>query len=129
MRLTIARQSARVKVLHPALGVVVDGNSIIRRHLTLTWGSCIGANKQFEKEPFTIGNYCFLGANAIIMGLLRLGDRITVGAGAVVSKVFHREPPLSGFLHGLLVVPVLSYRDGYLYPVQETGGIKSHTDS
>lgn len=40
-------------------------------------------------EQFTkihIGNKCFIGANAIIMCGIRIGDEVVVGAGAIVTK-------------------------------------------
>lgn len=36
-------------------------------------------------EPVTIGNNCWIGAGAIILGGVTLGDNVTVAAGAVVT--------------------------------------------
>jgi acetyltransferase-like isoleucine patch superfamily enzyme len=39
-------------------------------------------------EDVHIGNYCWLGANSVILPGVILGDHTIVGAGAVVTKSF-----------------------------------------
>lgn len=39
----------------------------------------------------TIGDYCHLGANSVILNGIRLGNNVTVGAGAVVTKSFEED--------------------------------------
>lgn len=39
-------------------------------------------------EPIRIGNHCWIGANVVILPGVQLGDRVVVGAGAVVTKSF-----------------------------------------
>ncbi|MDQ2719574.1 MAG: acyltransferase [Bacteroidota bacterium] len=39
--------------------------------------------------PISIGKFCWIGMNAIILPSVQLGDFTIVGAGAVVSKNFH----------------------------------------
>jgi serine acetyltransferase len=70
-----------LKILHGSLGIVVSGNAVIGKHLTLTGGNCIG-----EKGPgeIVIGDHVTLGANAVILGPVHIGDHVKVGAGAVV---------------------------------------------
>lgn len=36
--------------------------------------------------PITIGNDCFLGQRAVVLGGVRIGDGATIGAGAVVTR-------------------------------------------
>lgn len=33
-----------------------------------------------------IGSGCLIGANAVLVGGIRVGDRVKIGAGAVVSR-------------------------------------------
>lgn len=75
-----------ISILHPSVGVVISGQSIIGENLTLTGGNVIGVHKKCKKGTFIIGNYCSLGANATIIGPVILEDKITVGASACVVK-------------------------------------------
>ena len=70
-----------LKILHGSLGVVVSGNAVIGRHLTLTGGNCIGEKDRGELH---IGDNVTLGANAVILGPVHIGNNVEIGAGAVV---------------------------------------------
>jgi len=39
-------------------------------------------------EPIRIGKKCWIGANAIILPSVELGDNVIVAAGSVVNKSF-----------------------------------------
>ena len=41
-----------------------------------------------ERKPVHIGDYCWIGANAVILPGVTLGPRTVVGAGAIVTKSF-----------------------------------------
>lgn len=47
-------------------------------------------------ESVTIGSYCWIGANAIILPGVSLGDRTIVGAGSVVTKSFAGNGLIAG---------------------------------
>ena len=47
-------------------------------------------------KPVTIGNNCWIGAGAIILGGVTLGDNITVAAGAVVTQSFPGDCLIGG---------------------------------
>lgn len=47
-------------------------------------------------EPVTIGNNCWIGAGAIILGGVTLGDNVTVAAGAVVTQSFPGDCLIGG---------------------------------
>src|SRR4026208_1092497 len=51
-------------VLHPSVGIVISGNAIIGKNVTLTGGNVIGEAKKCERGDFVIGDDCYLGANA-----------------------------------------------------------------
>jgi len=44
--------------------------------------------KMDEGKPVHIGDYCWIGANAVILPGVTLGDHTVVGAGAIVTKSF-----------------------------------------
>ena len=75
-----------LSVLHPSMGIVISGKSIIGYNFTLTGGNVIGINKTTEKGSFIIGNNCELGANAVVLGPILLTDNIKIGALACVVK-------------------------------------------
>jgi len=74
-----------IKILHSSVGVVISGMAKIGKNVTLTGGNVIGMNDPGE---FIIGDNCFLGANACIIGPLKLGSNINIGACACVVKSF-----------------------------------------
>ena len=82
----LAQIGPGIKILHPSLGVVINGKAIIGSGLTLTGGNCIGGKRAFKRGEYVIGGNCRLGANACIMGPVVLGDNILIGSGAVVTK-------------------------------------------
>lgn len=77
-----------LSILHPSMGIVISGKSIIGHNLTLVGGNVIGINKKTETGQFIIGNNCELGANAVILGPVKIGDNIKIGALACVTKDF-----------------------------------------
>lgn len=47
-------------------------------------------------NPIRIGSHCWLGANAVILPGVQLGDRVIVGAGSVVTKSFGSNLVIGG---------------------------------
>lgn len=47
-------------------------------------------------KPITIGDNCWIGANATVIGGVTLGDNVVVGAGAVVTRSFGDNVVLAG---------------------------------
>lgn len=71
-------------VLHVSVGCVVSGLAIIGENLTLTGGNIIGGRVGCKRGDLVIGNNCRLGANAVILGPVVLGDDIEVAASSLV---------------------------------------------
>lgn len=59
-------------------------------------------NKWEEEKPIVIGKNCWIGANAVILPGVELGDNVIVGAGAIVTKSFS-----SNFIIGGIPAKVL----------------------
>ncbi len=53
---------------------------------------CNPVNSDVHCDPIVIGDRCFIGCNAVILGGVSLGHDCNVGAGAIVTKSF---PPYS----------------------------------
>jgi serine acetyltransferase len=79
-----------ILILHPSLGVVVNGQCVIGDYPIFVGGNCIGVGKAANEIQFIIGNRLEMGANSSIIGPLFLADRVTIGAGACVVKS-HKE--------------------------------------
>lgn len=73
-----------LKILHPSLGIVVNGNTLAGDHLTLTGGNCIGGRESLSQGDIRLGDHVSLGANAVVLGPVTIGNNVKIGAGAVV---------------------------------------------
>jgi serine O-acetyltransferase len=73
-------------VLHPSAGAVVSGNSIIGSNLTLSGGNIIGIRSWCKWGELVIGNNCNMGANAVILGPIKIANNVAVGASACAVK-------------------------------------------
>lgn len=67
---------------HRAIGVIIHSQATIGIECKIESGVVIGGRN--GRGAPTIGNYCFIGANAAIIGDVTVGDNVMIGAGAVV---------------------------------------------
>ena len=68
-------------------GVVIGETSVIGHDVTIFQGVTLGGTgKEKGKRHPTIGNNVVIGAEAIILGNITIGDRAFIGAGSVVIK-------------------------------------------
>ena len=85
-----------------ARGALQD--TVIQKGVRISHGTMIGHNCHIGKETFLsnriaisgstdVGAFCFLGSGAVLQPGLHIGDQITIGAGAIVTKNFY-EPGL-----------------------------------
>lgn len=65
--------------------IVVHGNARVGRNCRLQEGVTIGATNG-SHEAATIGDNCYFGSGAKVIGAVTIADDVTVGAGAVVTK-------------------------------------------
>ncbi|VAW74818.1 Serine acetyltransferase [hydrothermal vent metagenome] len=77
-----------LKLFH-GQALVINDNSIIGDYCTLRHSTTIGnkelPNGEFSKSPI-IGNHVDIGSNVVIIGDIRIGDYVKIGAGSVVTK-------------------------------------------
>ena len=69
------------KLIHPN-GIVVNSKAVIGDNVTMLSCALIGAN---HTGVPVIGNNVYIGAHALIIGNVRVGDGAVVGAGAIVT--------------------------------------------
>lgn len=63
----------------------VDNSSIIGKNCTILPRVLIGKKKPGLKPPIVfIGDNCYIGTGASILGPIKIGNNVTIGAGAVV---------------------------------------------
>lgn len=74
----------RLRVFH-GTGLVVNAESVLGCDVILRQGVCVGQRREGGPSP-EIGDRVELGALAIILGDIELGDDVVVGAGSVVTK-------------------------------------------
>ncbi len=65
--------------------IVVHANAKIGKNCRLLEGVNIGATNG-SHEAARIGNNCFIGSGAKIVGAIKIADDVAIGAGAVVTK-------------------------------------------
>lgn len=82
-------------VLHHSLGIVINGQVVIGKNLTLTGGNVIGVGRK-RATKFTIGDNVSLGANAVIVGSVCIGDNVIIGALACVTRNYSSGCTLVG---------------------------------
>lgn len=65
--------------------IVVNENSRVGKNCRIQEMVCIGATNGSEKAP-VIGDNCFLGTGAKVIGEITIADNVAIGANAVVCK-------------------------------------------
>ena len=70
--------------------IIVNENAQIGENCKLHGGNCIGNNGILDKSPI-IGGGLDLGIGAKIIGDIKLGNNIKVGANAVITRSFEND--------------------------------------
>jgi serine O-acetyltransferase len=81
-----AKIGKRVFIDH-GFGVVIGETAVVGDDVTIYQGVTLGGTggEKGKRHP-TIGNGVVIGAEAIILGNIKIGDNARIGAGAVVTK-------------------------------------------
>ncbi len=68
-------------------GIVVSGKSIIGKNLNISQGVTLGmANRGPNKGYPVIGDNVYIGPGAKIVGAVKIGNNVAIGANCVVTK-------------------------------------------
>ena len=79
-----------LRMPHP-VGIVIGDSVEIGSNAYILQGATLGGDCGKRIDGHTqpiLGDNCFVGTNAVILGPIILGDRVIVGAGSVVNKSF-----------------------------------------
>lgn len=74
---------------HGIKGIFISGGSIIGNNVTIFQGVTIGSNTLIDSNGMgspIIGDNCYIGAGAKIIGNIRIGKNCRIGANAVVVQ-------------------------------------------
>lgn len=84
-------------VIDHGMGVVVGGTAIIGDDCLLYQGVTLGmTGKHGGKRHPTLGDRVMVGANAVVLGNIRIGDDVKIGAGAVVVRDVPADVTVAG---------------------------------
>lgn len=78
-------------IVHPGT-IVVNPLARVGSYCRIHPGSCIG---DYDGVP-TLGDYVYIGPGAKLYGKIDIGNRVAVGANAVVNKSFGDDVTLAG---------------------------------
>lgn len=67
--------------------IVVHPNAKVGANCRIHEGCTLGATNGSSMAPF-VGNNCFIGSGAKLIGDVKIGDNVAIGAGAVVVNDF-----------------------------------------
>lgn len=68
-------------------GIVINSAAIIGNNVNISNGVTIGNHSRGDREGVPIiGNEVFIGPGAVIFGNIKIGNRVAIGANAVVTK-------------------------------------------
>lgn len=67
--------------------IVINGRTIIGKNCNISQGVTIGQSSRGKNKGYpTIGDNCYIGPGAKIIGNIKVGNNIAIGANAVVTK-------------------------------------------
>ena len=85
------------------VGIVINGGTVIGNNCNVSQFLSIGTNK---RTPATIGDNVYIGPSVCIVEDVKIGDNVTIGAGAVGTKDIPDNATVAG-----VPAKVISYKD------------------
>lgn len=68
------------------LGIIISGMASIGENCTIYHQVTIGIDELKSSKAPVIGNNCFIGAGAKIIGDICIGDNVIIGTNAIITK-------------------------------------------
>ena len=78
-------------IVHPGT-IVVNPKAKVGKYCRIHPGTCLG---EYDGVP-TLGDYVYIGPGAKLYGNITIGNRVAIGANAVVNKSFGDDVTLAG---------------------------------
>ena len=76
-----------LQILHPELGIFVTAQTIAGKNLILTGGNLIGSKRRnVKKGDIIIGDDVLLGANAVVLGPIKIDNNVKIGASSIAMN-------------------------------------------
>jgi len=67
--------------------IVINGRSVIGKNCNISQGVTIGQSSRGKNKGYpTIGDNCYIAPGAKIIGNIKIGNNVAIGANAVVTK-------------------------------------------
>jgi len=73
-----------LRIIHPTLGIVIHGEAVVGKNCVLIGGNSLGGRKPIRRGQLILGNDVVLGIHSCVLGPVRVGNGVQIGAGAVV---------------------------------------------
>ena len=70
--------------MHPTLGNVIDGEAVVGENCVLIGGNSLGGRRPIRRGQLVLGDDAVLGIHSCVLGPVRIGNGVQIGAGAVV---------------------------------------------
>lgn len=73
-----------LRIIHPTLGIVIHGEAVVGKNCVLNGGNSVGARRPIRRGQLVLGDDVIIGIHACVLGPVRIGNGVQIGAGAVV---------------------------------------------
>ncbi len=78
-------------------GIIINAKAVIGDNCNISQGVTIGVSGRGEKRGVPIiGNSVYIGANAVIIGLITIGDHCVIAANSLVTKTIDNHKTVIG---------------------------------
>ena len=68
-------------------GIFINGNCVIGKNVNISHGVTLGQASRGKREGFPIlGDNIYIGPGAKVIGAVRIGNNVAIGANCVVTK-------------------------------------------
>lgn len=79
------RNRGGTKFAYGGIGIVIHARCVIGKNCIIGQGATIGGKSQWYEVP-VLGDNVYVAAGARILGPIRIGNNVTIGANAVITK-------------------------------------------